>query len=507
MKKKNKSISVNSIVFNNSYVSIIKPDYNTSTYINGNTSISSIPLFTLSSPIIYVTDYRESIKCNQIPYTISCTKDLDELTIEEINARFAPIFIEANSIMIPKKSEYNLRKYASKKELQKIHKDENIAIELCLIFLSNLSSTYYTEDKWKSLSSTFLHEQFRWKSDNTYIYSKVELVLLKGTKNTGPIVEILKNEAGNESYKIGETSIQFRLTSTYLNPGLIEYKIKEKTLLDKRRDYILNSIKRVSSNIICRNLLIVYQRITLPTQDEILEKARRFVKEGYKTKKGKILTFRNKHSNKHWKNAEKRSFVEDNIELFVYLTKRGYMIPQPGSDISGGRVVDSFTLMPSWIRNMCKINDKRLVEVDYSTLHPNIAINIYGGSGRNINHTDVANYLGISRKEAKIEHLSFFNKRWKSMINSPLFMYYNKYEPGMMNNIFFDKSEFGYKITSHRLFKTEVEIMTQVIKELNDMNIYVGYVYDALLCNPVYESEVIEVMNKVVKEFNINTHV
>ena len=45
------------------------------------------------------------------------------------------------------------------------------------------------------------------------------------------------------------------------------------------------------------------------------------------------------------------------------------------------------------------------------------------------------------------------------------------------------KSIYGHKATSRTLFKLEVKIMTEVIVLLNQEGIYVGYVYDALLCH------------------------
>ena len=489
----------NLFVSNNSFVLKFNSELNTSKLLSY--------YITYPSSIIYVTKKNVSPKCNQIPYTIGYTKSFYELSIDEIHARFAPIFIQANSIMIPKKVEYNLKRHVSKKELKNINKDENIAIELCLIFLSNLSSTYYIENKWKSLNSTYLHKQSKRDNDNTYIYLKIKKLLKNGTKKNGKIIEVFKNENYNESYKIGKTSKQFRLSSTYLKPGLIEYIIQNDELINKRRHYIQNIIKESSTNVICRNLFYFYEKVSFPTKNEILVEAKRLVKGKYKTKKGKRLTFKNKHSKNHWKNSKERSFVENNIKLFEYLTKRGFMIPQQGSVASGGRVVDSFTLMPSWIRNMCKVDGKRFVEVDYSTLHPNIAMNIYGGSCRSISHSEVAEHLEISRLEAKVEHLSFFNKKWDNMLKSPLFEYYAKNEPDMLQNLYKDKNENGHKITSKRLFQMEVQIMTQVIKELNNMNIYVGYVYDALICSPKQKYVVTSVMNKVVKEFNVKTHV
>ena len=77
----------------------------------------------------------------------------------------------------------------------------------------------------------------------------------------------------------------------------------------------------------------------------------------------------------------------------------------------------------------------------------------------------------------------------------------------MMNNIYNDKKRYGYKITSKKLFKAEVEVMTHVIQELNKRNIYVGYIYDAVFCKESEKDEVIIVMNRVVEELNINTTV
>jgi hypothetical protein len=43
--------------------------------------------------------------------------------------------------------------------LKAIDSDVNIAVEKCLVFLANLASTYFTDDKWKSLTSTILHNK------------------------------------------------------------------------------------------------------------------------------------------------------------------------------------------------------------------------------------------------------------------------------------------------------------------------------------------------------------
>jgi hypothetical protein len=235
-------------------------------------------------------------------------------------------------------------------------------------------------------------------------------------------------------------------------------------------------------NTIANNLLDIYPLITFPTVKEILAEGKRLAKEGFTNKKGFKLTLRGKHIDSDWKDINNRVFIETHIEQFKYLTENGFILPIVGSDNSGNRIIDSITLMPSWIRNLVKYNGQPLIELDYSCLHPNIAKLLYGGSPSTITHDMVAKYLNIPLHLAKIEHLSFFNKEVLQMMKSPLYKYYLDNEPTMLANILKEKNVFGYKITSKKLFKKEVELMTNVIREINNNNIRVLYVYDALMC-------------------------
>ena len=76
---------------------------------------------------------------------------------------------------------------------------------------------------------------------------------------------------------------------------------------------------------------------------------------------------------------------------------------------------------------------------------------------------------------------------------------------GMMQKIFDDKKENGYKITTQKLFTLEVQIMTAVITKLNSIGIYVLYIYDALACAPKHSATVLRVMNETVLEFGVFT--
>lgn len=425
------------------------------------------------------------------------TGDFDLLQNDYKLSESALRFPNVNSILIPKKAEYNLRKYVAKSMLKTIDKDINVAVEKCLIFLSNLASTYYADDKWKRLNSEILHQQTKSK-DNTYIYSRIIDVLKFGT-NTGAFVEV------NDSSKKGGYSKKFRLTDTYLKAGLVEYIIKDAGIIRTRNKMYYQQLCEAMTNPICSNLIAMYPKIDLPTSEELLIIGKKLVKEGRCTKKGKILTIRNKHINDYWKDVDNRSFVEDNIKLFEFLTGRGFMIPSAGDMNNGGRVVDSFTLMPAWIREQITVDGKKLIECDFICLHPNLAVKLYDGKTSFLTHERVAKQAGIDLKKVKKLHLSFFNMKWDDMRKSALFGCYSINEPDMLAKIYRDKSEHGHKITSQKMFGVEVGIMTDVIKHLNDKGVYVLYVYDALLCEEKDCSLVAETMNRIILEHGIKT--
>lgn len=426
------------------------------------------------------------------------TGDLDVLLNDYKLSESALRFPNVNSILIPKKAQHNLRKYC-KTKLKNVDDNLDIAVEKCLVFLSNLASTYYTDSKWKPLNAMLLHEQSK-NTDNTFIYTKIIDVLTTGT-STGAFIEV------DKSYQVGFESKKFRLTETYLRAGLIEYLIQDAGIIRTRNKMYHQQLAKAITNPICYNLIMMYQNIDLPTSEELLIIGKRLVKEGRTTKKNKILTMRNKHLNDYWVDADNRSFVEDNIKLFEFLTGRGFMIPSAGDISSGGRVVDSFTLMPAWIREQITVDSRKLAECDYVALHPNIAMKIYDGSASYLTHEAVAERTGIDLKKVKVEHLSFFNMKWNQMRNSPLFAYYSTNEPDMLARIYKDKDEHGHKITTHKMFKLEVEIMSAVIRDLNAKGVYVLYVYDALVCEEKDGAIVTQTMNRIILEHGVKTTV
>ncbi|MBM3402772.1 MAG: hypothetical protein FJY21_10790 [Bacteroidetes bacterium] len=409
-----------------------------------------------------------------------------------------------NLIKIPNKVEYAIRRLLGKKVLKVIHPDIDVAVELCLLFLSQLTSTYFgfkdgsNKEGWKSLRAEYLRELLRYENDT---YKKVREAL-ETKLFDGPIIEC------DYYAERWEKCYYFRLGSNYMGKGISTYKlttseVKDLNLKNKQRLY-----KEASTNTIAQNLFLIYNMIHLPTEEEVICFSKKLVKEDFITKKGKKLTFLNKHPKSYFNNPGERSFVEDNIEIYNYLTRDGLMIPRIGNNNSGGRVTDSFTLMPSYIRNMLKIEGKSIVDVDYSCLHPNLAISLYGGSTKYLTHQKVAEETGIDLSVIKKEHLSFFNKHPEQMKDSPLFTYYKEKEPKMMNNIIDEKyrSKRRHRTTSGKMMKKEVEIVTDVIKVLSNEGIQVGYVYDALFCKPEHAERVKEVMDVQVKNNGVMTN-
>lgn len=460
------------------------------------------------SPLIYVTDEIAKDKTHKNPVE-TVVEECFDLEIAGANHTGFPLFFQNNidTIFIPKKVKTHLERLVPKEYLKNIDPVKSIAVEKCLDFASNLSSTIYADDRWKSLSSTHLHEQSKRGRDNTFIYNHIIKALTYTTETTDAIIMVKKNKFGSETYQEGVVCKEYSLTDTYFNGSLVEYIIKDKGIIQKRNKFFYSQLKKAFDSTIGNNLIDLYSKIELPSHAEINLEAKRLTKLKYRTKKGKTLTFLNKHPRSYYKDANSRSFVEQNIKLFDYLTKRGFMIPIIGKEKSGGRVVDSFTLMPSLIRKLVKIDGEPIVTVDFKAFHSNIAMTIYGGTKKYLTHDQVAKDSNIELADVKTEHLSYFNERVQGMKRSLLFSYYNESETAMNEAIIKEKqmSVKGHKITSMRMFAKEVEIMTECIKQLNSKGILVGYVYDALFCKQSDAKIVEETMNKVVLEFGVYT--
>ena len=90
---------------------------------------------------------------------LSLTGDTEDIQILQNDYNLAELalhFPNVNSLLIPKKAEYNLKRHVPKGMLEEINSDFNVAIEKCLVFLSTFSSTYYTDDCKSSAKSVLI---------------------------------------------------------------------------------------------------------------------------------------------------------------------------------------------------------------------------------------------------------------------------------------------------------------------------------------------------------------
>lgn len=429
-------------------------------------------------------------------------KVYDDAIPIDIDAQVALFFNQSDVVSIPNKVEYTLRRHLSK-YLTHIHPDREVAKELCLLILSQLNSTNFdilygkNPDGWKRLKAKYLRNLV--KLDGRAYKRIIEVLQIPTQK--GQLLEVIKDDVE------GLQCRRYRFGEAYRAKGITTYQLKTSKAKKAYKSYQQRIVRDSLDNPICKNLMQFYTEIEMPSIDVIQREATKLIKEDYRTRQGKLLKRLNKHSKKYFKDAEQFSFVEDSIAIYEYLTSNGLMVPHVSSEKNGGRVIDSITLMPSWIRKLIKINGRKLVEGDYKCLHPNNAISLYGGKTEFLTHGHIAEYLQMDVLEVKRMHLSFFNKTTHQMKQSPLWKYYEAKEPQMLQNLVDEKlkSEYKYRVTSRRLLEKEVAIMTDVIQRLNDMDIYVGYVYDALICCRKHQFMVEDVMNSVVLEHGVKT--
>ena len=489
--------------------SIFNPIY----YYNVSDSINLSNYSYLSNQSIYINDvYNTSIFYSTVtPVNTIDTEDIDT-NVSAIFHDSLPLFFRQDYLIKVPRVERYIRRNIPNSIMLTIHSDYETAVELCLLYISQLTSTYFdikenpTSTGWKQLKAEYLREII---GGDATMYKRIREVLEYVHPIHGSILEC------DHKHVAGVKSFGHRINREVLVKGIVAYKLKSTPVQQQWYHNQMLSYARAMLNPIAKNLILMYPHLELPTIEEIHVEAKRLVKNGFRTKKHKILKYRNKHADSYFKDLASISFVEDAVEIYDYLVlKNGLMIPMPSED-AGGRVFDSLNLMPSWIRNLVKYKGHPLVELDYQCLHPNLACTLYGGTSEYLRHQNLADELNIDVLEVKTQHLSFFNKNVPQMKQSPIYEYYQQKEPRMIQNIINDKifnTEYKYKsekhkITSKRMFKLEVDIMTSVIQKLTDKGIHVLYVFDAVYGHSNDVSVIVDIMNKSALENDVKTTV
>lgn len=432
--------------------------------------------------------------------------DILKEQLQEYNLDYFSInklFGEGKVIKVPSKVPSKLN-YILKKDLQIIHEDIKTAKELILIISSNLSSTYTislqhndTRKKlgYKKLNARLLESQVKYSYKKTSPYKKIINLLID--------LEIIEK---GKKHLAGDRSTEYRLTDKYFGKGIVNYTLESYDAIRLNSRYLSKQLLEATSTVLGRNSLNLYSSVDLLPIDEVKEILEQVIKDGYINKKGKRLVKLGKNVSRYPR--EDYVYFEEYLESYEFLTD-GFLIPIVTDEKAGHRVIDSFNLMPSIIRKHLLINGEPITEVDYSCLHPNIANRIYRGEDNSqIKHEDAADYLGISRKEAKIEHLSFFNKGVKAMEDSPLYKYYYDNRRDLLFAVENDKIRHECKkVTSQKMFDLETQLMSSVVSKLSGEGINVMYVFDALYVAEKDKKKVQSIMNKTAEEFKINTEV
>lgn len=420
-------------------------------------------------------------------------------------------FVKNYNLVVPNKVYKFLEEHIGN-DYKRIHKDKETALDLCMMFLDLFSNTYYNVmfEGWLTLKSTYLRERVQ-HTATTYKDIIDSLTKPMGLKKK-PLLEV------RHSYSVGNYSKMYRLSEDFRCKGVQRYVVKSERARRVLENFRRRTLKRRVVNEIVVNQINLYSKLELPTEEHLFEVAKQRVKEGYRNSKGKLLVFKKDIEEKKL-DPKKYSIVEDDIIRYIRITFGGEMFfPIVSEEAAGGRVTDVINLLPKWIRMELRIDGEEVVEVDYNCLHPNIALSLYGdGSKKNVNHDIIAKELNISRLEAKIEHLSFFNRPITSgringvyirgMKDSPLWEYYASKELKMLEKVCREKAGQGYEYrkTTRRLFSKEVEIMHDCIKKFKVLDIHASYIYDAFLCKKSDYDKVKQVMDSVAYEHGINT--
>jgi len=391
-------------------------------------------------------------------------------------------------------------------DLKQIDSDPSVAKELCLYLCSFLQSTYLNEEiSTVGLHSDILMEVFGCK------YRKIIDVLERGTPEKGSIIQCDGN------WKVGIKSIHYWFADAYTKERgnyLVPYKFKKVKVQTLFIENLNERMLEDRGNPIINNLYHVYSMVGLPSTQHLREKGKKLVAQQKTSKKGKLYKFCNRNRSRFSEEELKTiSFIEDGIRRFTLLTEKGFIPPHCQGKKAGNRISDTFTSLNSWIREEITLNGRQVVECDFKCLHPNLAMSVYGGGIQYLTHKSVAEYCGIdienkaALSKFKTDHLAFFNKKVPDMKRSKaIHEFYLTHEPEMLSRIQNEKDiKRDHTVTCTKLFAKEVEIMTKCIEKLNAQDVYVLYVFDALLCDPHNQTIVEHVMNETAFESGVYT--
>jgi len=308
------------------------------------------------------------------------------------------------------------------------------------------------------------------------------------------------------SYKVGKSSNKYKLNDNIiskrynckhkdirLSPRVTKYKTKSSIL--KLNNIIANAEYKYLHLLL--GCIYTYRDITFPTIEEFERRLELAVENG-EINKGRVYL----NHKQYIKMEDKSKYIdiENSKNTFNYLIND--LIFSISKDF--GRIYTSFNLLPTIARNMCKLNNNKLVGLDFNGLHLNIAqalaVNHYNHNINDYNeitHDNIANSMNVTRQSVKIDNLSILNRnlndgydykneRWeKGSLNTPTMNYIQRHIPVLYNYIL----EMGNKGITKFLFNNESSLMDKIAKVLLYSGMSFLYVFDELM---------VEIKNKIV---------
>lgn len=260
------------------------------------------------------------------------------------------------------------------------------------------------------------------------------------------------------NYAKGETLLDKKcrqfIVSTQFYRYPVKYFIKAKKLVNKIQDAQEKELQEILNNtddVINFEKKILSERnitsYTFPTIEKLQEVAKRMVenketdkfgrmyafgipKEWYSEDNGSVITKKKANGELfsytiHGKLKPNCPYVDINIHLYNYVLmmngKKVVKARKKYYDFEGNVYYDRFysflSMIPKWIRNEIKIDGEETMECDATALHPRIVGKLFENATKierpeflkGDSHTKIAEILKISRKEAKLINLSYWN--------------------------------------------------------------------------------------------------
>jgi len=448
------------------------------------------------------------INLNLFQFMINLKEILKQYDLEHTGEILSILEESEACLRLPVKIITDVRQILIGVDLTLIHNDRDTALELIYILLSNFTfvkvkqsyyNSNYTYNDYINLSSEILKSQIgTYKSR----YKKILNLLIRYL--------IIEEGTG---YKVGVKCNSYKISNKYFTFKIKKYVLKTSYALKMHKQNRRKFNKKIFENVIAKSEILNNLYVKMPSKNEALQELKKYSKKKWTNKKGKQLKILGKK-----KREDKFVYVEDYLELYMLLQSH-FKLPVILGENAGYRVMTKFNTCPRIIRKLIKVNGKHLIGLDFSCFQPNLANRIYGEPLKDpLSHQKAAQYLSKFDKYkdlsfevlvgiAKKENLSFFNKKIRYMRYSSLFKFYEKNHPTLLHNIINDKELNGYKSVTKNMFKTEVKMMTEIVKRCMESGIIAVYIYDEIMIEENFVHDVKKIMEKVCEEQNLNVEI